>query len=168
MFIKQRNKLFKLKTPRSLKLVYVYGKGLGLFADKNFRKGETVIHFRADIVLCSKATPEAVQIDERNCFDTKWLTPEAFINHSCSPTAKLDVRGYRYVAIKDIKRNEEITFDYLTTDWDMGRESFRCRCGSKNCYGEIRGLKYLSRKQQEKLKPFLLPFLLKRLKRKWQ
>ena len=48
MFIKQRNKLFKLKTPRSLKLVYAWGKGLGLFSNKNFRKGETVSHFKAD------------------------------------------------------------------------------------------------------------------------
>lgn len=163
MLIKQRNKLFNLKEPKSLKIVYVWGKWLGLFADRNFEKGETVIQFKADVVLNSKASPEAVQIDEHHSFDTKWLTPESFINHSCSPNTKLDVAGYRYVALKNIRKNEEITFNYLTTDWDLGDESFRCFCGSKNCYRHIRGLKYLSKQQRKKLKPQLLPFLLAKL-----
>lgn len=165
MLIKQRNKLFELKTPKSLKLVYVHGKGLGLFANKNFKKGDTVIQFKADVVLNSRASPEAVQIDEKHSFDTKWLTPEAFINHSCSPNTRLDVPGYRYVAIKNIEKNEEITFNYLTTDWDFGNEPFKCLCGSKNCYGMIRGLKYLSKRQQEKLKPLMLPFLRRKIEK---
>ncbi len=164
MIIKQHSKLFNLKIPKALKIVYVHGKGLGIFAKKSFRKGETVIYFKADIVPRSKASPEAVQINEAECFDTKWLVPEAFINHSCAPNAKLDVEGYRYVAIRDIRKNEEITFDYCATEWDFKGEGFACRCGTRKCYGTIRGLKHLSKQQQEKLEPLLLPFLLKKIK----
>ena len=163
MLIKQRNKLFDLKVPKGLKLVYVHGKGLGLFVDKNFKKGDVVLQFEADIVDAKHASPEAVRIGENKFLDTEWLVPEAFINHSCSPNTYTDIEKYQYIAIKNIKKNDEITFDYNTTEWDFEAEAFKCDCGTKNCYGEIKGLKYLSKQQQNKLKPFLLPFLLKRL-----
>ncbi len=163
MLIKQRDKLFKLAIPNSLKIVYVWGKGLGLFADRNFKKGETVIHFKADLVATSKASPEAVTVDDKFCIDTKWLVPEAFINHSCSANTKIDVVGFRYIAIKNIRKNEEITYDYNTTEYDMKKsgDDFQCECGSKNCLGRIRGFKYLTRAQKMKLKPYLTPFLIK-------
>ncbi len=162
MFIKQQNRLFELKVPKSLKIVYVWGKGLGLFANKNFKKGETVIHFNADIVSRSKASPESVQIDDNKFIDTLRLTPEAFINHSCSPNARIDVVGFRYIAIRDIRKNEEITYNYLTTEYAM-KDSFRCRCGSRNCRGTIRGFKYLSRAERFKLMLYLTPFLLQKI-----
>lgn len=36
-------------------------------------------------------TPEAVQMSDNKFVDTKYLVPEDFINHSCSPNAKLDI-----------------------------------------------------------------------------
>lgn len=119
MLIKQRNRIFELKVPRSLKVIYVEGKGVGLFANRNFKKGEIAVRFKADLVPCSKASAEAVQVSEHECFDTKWLVPESFMNHGCDPTTKLDVKNKSYVAVKNIKKNDEITFNYLTTDWDM-------------------------------------------------
>lgn len=163
MLIEQRGRIFKLKIPRSLKLIYVHGKGVGLFADKRLKKGGAVTRFRADIVPCSQASREAVRISERYCYDTRWLTAEAFINHSCNPNTRLDVAAKSYVAVKAIAKNEEITFNYLTTEWDARDEAFECRCGSRNCYGWIRGLKYLSRKAQGALRPQLLSFLVRTL-----
>ena len=168
MLIKQHDRIFDLKTPKSLKLIYVAGKGLGLFANRNFRKGEVVISFANTLVNKSAASFEAVQVTDKKYLDTKWLVPETFINHSCDPNTKLDFRPDRksscYRAIKNIIKNEEITFDYNTTDWNSADGSFKCRCGSKKCYGLVRGLKYLTRKQQDRLKPFVLPYLLKKLK----
>ena len=145
MLIKQRNKLFELKIPKSLKIIYIHGKGLGVFANKNFKKGETVLHFKADVVPHSKASSEAVPIDDKVSLDTKWLV--------------LDI------AIKNIRKNEEITYNYNTTEYDMekSRDAFKCECGSKNCVGKVRGFKYLTQAQKLKLKPFLTPFLEKRL-----
>lgn len=71
MLIKQCGKLFNLKVPKSLKIVYVHGKGLGVFfANRDFKKGETVIHFKADVVSNSKASPEAVTVDNKVSIDT--------------------------------------------------------------------------------------------------
>lgn len=167
MFIKQYNKIFDLKIPPSLRIIYVEGKGLGLFANRTFKKGEAVIFFANTLVNKSKASAEAVQVTDNKYIDTKWLVPEAFVNHSCSPNTRLDFQSNQktscYRAIKAIKKNEEITFNYNTTDWDSKKESFKCKCGSKNCYRIVRGLKYLSKKQRDKLKQFILPYLLKKI-----
>ncbi|MBI2514687.1 SET domain-containing protein [Candidatus Wolfebacteria bacterium] len=165
MLIKQRNKFFKLEIPKSLKIVYVWKKGLGLFANKNFKKGEVVIRFKADLVPNAKASPEAVTVDDKFSINTRWLVPEAFINHSCSTNTKIDVIGFRYIAIKNIRKNDEITYNYNTTDYDMrkSRDDFKCECGSKTCLGQIKGFKYLTRAQKIKLKPYLTPFLITRL-----
>jgi uncharacterized protein len=60
-----------------------------------------------------------------------------FINHSCDPNAEsINDKGHIWVvAIKDIKKGEEITYDYcLTTD---EHEEHPCKCGSKKCTGYI-------------------------------
>lgn len=62
--------------PHSVKIAYIWGKGLGVLADKVFKKGAVVIHFKADILPCSQASPEAVQVSARDCLDTFWLAPE--------------------------------------------------------------------------------------------
>lgn len=72
-------------------------------------------------------------------------------NHSCSPNAY--VRGKsELVAIRDIKKEEEITYDYSTTMNDneekivnAGRKLWtcKCNCGSKNCRGIIDQFKTL-------------------------
>ena len=164
MLVKQRNKIFDLKAPKGLKLVYVWGKGLGLFADKNFKKGDVVLRFKADIVDAKHASPEAVRIDENKFIDTKWLVSEAFINHSCSANTYIDIAKFQYIAIRNIHRNEEVTFNYLTTDYDLKKdgEDFKCGCGSRNCYGQIKGFKYLTHAQKLKLKPYLTPYILKK------
>jgi len=97
--------------------------------------------------------------------DSQYLVPEDFINHSCSPNIKLDVAKRWFIAIKDIKKNSEITFNYCTTEWDMRGygTDFLCRCGSPKCYGHVRGFKYLTKEQRRKLKSMLSPFLLEKI-----
>lgn len=167
MLIKQNKRLFNLKIPQSLKVVYVWKKGLALFANKRFRKGDKIIFLKGKLVNATNSTPEAVQISKDKFIDTKYLVPEDFINHSCSPNTKLDTEKKWFIAIKNISKNEEITFNYLTTEWDMKKwgTDFKCVCGAKNCFGHIKGFKYLTRKQQLKLKPLLSPFLLTKIHR---
>ena len=60
-----------------------------------------------------------------------------FINHSCDPNCETDiVRGKIWIsAIKDIKKGEELSYDY---GYDMHCfEDHPCRCNSKNCVGFI-------------------------------
>ena len=57
-----------------------------------------------------------------------------------------------------VSRSEEITFNYLTSEWDMA-EAFECRCGAERCLGNIRGFKHLTPAEQAGLEPLLTPFL---------
>ena len=166
MLIKQHDKLFNMRVPRHIKLAYIESKGLGVFANRSFSKGDTVIRFKADIVPASKATPEAVQIDIDKFIDTTWLVPEAFINHSCSANMRIDLENFRYITIKNIRRNDELTYNYFTTEYDSVKyhEDFKCACGSRNCLGLVKGFKYLTRAQKLKLKPCLSLFLLRKLR----
>ncbi len=165
MLIKQHGRLFDLEIPKSFKVVYAWGKGLALFANRNFKKGEKIIYMKGKLVSAANSTPEAVQMSEKMFIDGKYLVPEDFINHSCSPNTKLDAERRWFIAIQDISKNEEIAFNYLTTEWDMKEWGldFKCSCGSRNCLGHIQGFKYLSRTEQRRLKPFLSPYLLGKL-----
>ncbi|XP_075499094.1 histone-lysine N-methyltransferase ASHH2-like isoform X1 [Primulina tabacum] len=67
-----------------------------------------------------------------------------FINHSCDPncrTEKWMVNGEVCVglfAVKDIKKGEEVTFDYNYVRV-FGAAAKKCVCGSSNCRGYIGG-----------------------------
>ena len=167
MLIKQHNHLFNLPIPKKFKIVYVWGKKLALFANKQFKKEVVIIYLKGMIVDAADSTPEAVQVADKKFIDTKYLVVEDFINHSCDPNTRLDIEKRQFIAIKDIHKNEEITFNYLTTEWDMKKwgDDFQCLCGSKNCFGHIKGFTYLTRAQKTVLKPLLSPFLLKQIEK---
>lgn len=165
MIIGQHRQLFRLRSPRGLRFVYVHGKGLALFTRRPFRKGEKVIALEGECVSARTATPEAVQVDERRFLDTRYLVPGDFINHSCRPNLRLDIPGRRFAALRDIPADTEITYNYLTSEWDMRAfgTDFTCRCGARGCVGRVRGFRYLGRPQREKLRPLLSPFLLSQM-----
>jgi D-alanine-D-alanine ligase-like ATP-grasp enzyme len=57
-------------------------------------------------------------------------------NHSCDPNTAFE--GLNLVALRDIRRGEELTLDYGTL-CDETMMPFECRCGSLNCRGRIEG-----------------------------
>jgi len=59
------------------------------------------------------------------------------INHSCDPNCEVEIiRGHIWItAIKDIKKGEELGYDY-GYDYDDFKDH-PCKCGSKNCIGYI-------------------------------
>jgi D-alanine-D-alanine ligase-like ATP-grasp enzyme len=58
-------------------------------------------------------------------------------NHSCQPNTVYN--GLNIAAIRDIKKDEELTVDYATF-LDKNMEPFHCLCGSENCRGLIMGM----------------------------
>ncbi len=74
------------------------------------------------------------------------LQPEflQYLNHSCDPNVYVDVTNHEIICLRDIDANEEVTFFYPSTEWDM-EQVFYCRCRSANCLGEIKGAMYLNR-----------------------
>lgn len=80
-----------------------------------------------------------------------------FINHSCAPNTLF--KGRALVALKSIEPGQEITFDYNSTEYEL-TEPFDCCCESDCCKGRIRGFRFLSRMEQERLRPWLADHLL--------
>jgi len=70
------------------------------------------------------------------------------VNHSCNLNAGIKNNVILF-AIKNIKKGEEIKFDYSTTvdedDWTM-----KCECHQKNCRKIIKDFKYLPKNTQKK------------------
>lgn len=116
--------------------------GKGLFATADIGKGEMVMikggHIVSREFLQREVTPKLgpVEIQIGNDLFITPVTPEEregsmlYSNHSCN--ANLGLRGnIVFVAIRDIRADEELTHDWCVTD-DDGYE-VECKCGSTNC-----------------------------------
>lgn len=139
--------------------------GVGVFAKNDIDKDEIIIDAEADILTSSNRY--TVQIAESEYLFAEYM--DNFINHSCSPNVYLKLyadnkKRYSFVALSRIKEGQELFWNYNTNYWDVaGSLEFPCNCGSKNCAKVIRGIKYLTKLEQEKLYPFLTPFPRKKL-----
>ena len=130
--------------------------GTGIFADKNFKEQNEVLKLQKGKLITyeeieyNKLEDRYLQIDKKLYFNPFGNTIN-FLNHSCDPNTGIIIKENEIylIAIKDIKKGEEITFDYSTTmdedDWTMV-----CNCGSENCRGIIKDFKYLPTPIQEK------------------
>lgn len=90
-------------------------------------------------------------------------TPTAawqFINHSCAPSCRVEFGAgpglVRLVARGPLAPGQEVTFDYLTTEWDLATP-FPCSCGAPSCVGLVRGARYLNDARLAALAPELAP-----------
>ena len=122
----------------------------GVFAEANVRKGERLAIFGGDIMLIDEidALPEKLQeypmqIEERFVLGLRHgIRPEAtdFFNHSCNPNAGFKGQIF-LVAMRDIRKNEEITFDYaMVVSKSIGSNivfEMDCTCGSPGCRNRI-------------------------------
>jgi hypothetical protein len=137
-------------------------KGKSIFAIDEIAKDEIIFEFEKNFL--EYPTKTSMQIDEgvhQECTNPEAV--ENFLNHSCEPNGYIDFQNLSFRALRQIKKGEEVTFNYLTTEWDLANK-FDCKCGSKKCYGKIKGFRYLTRKQQKELEPLLSPFLRKKLR----
>jgi len=113
--------------------------GRGVYAACDFKKGEGVVKGDTSKKL-TKEEIEKLPEDERdylsyNNGEIIYLQPpERYINHSCD--ANTTIKNNCDVAIRDIKKGEEITADY-SEDLPPGVE-MKCECGSKICRSIIK------------------------------
>lgn len=72
--------------------------------------------------------------------------PGMLMNHSCDPNVIDDshdaVKG-EGVAARDIKKGEELTYNYVTQFYDRGPFFEECLCGAAACRGKMMGFKAL-------------------------
>lgn len=60
-----------------------------------------------------------------------------YFNHSCDPNTAI-VGTRKLIALKPIRKDTEITFDYSMSDGDLLWElEYDCACGAKNCRKKI-------------------------------
>ena len=137
----QRQPLLELQPTR--------GKGWGCFAGADITSGSYVTEYMGEIINEAeqlrrmeeyKKTGEAhyylMEIDSNQYIDARFKSNLArFINHSCAPNCELqrwNVEGYTRIgifAIDDIRKGEEITYDYKF----FTAEETKCHCGAATC-----------------------------------
>ena len=130
--------------------------GRGVFAKRKIPKGTRIIEYRgkrralAELLASrTEAGPAPVlviRLDEETVIDPTIRGNDArFINHSCEPNCEayvFDRRLYIY-AMSDIRRGEELNFDYQlrsaagTVVEEPVIADYPCDCGSRNCRGTM-------------------------------
>lgn len=119
--------------------------GKGSFTARDIKKGEVIKILSGERVSFGEIT-KRVKLGQEKVDDPLQIGDETYldlddssrlINHSCDPNA--GIRKERELfALRDIRKGEEVTFDYSTT---VGRESgwwyMDCHCKSANCRKRI-------------------------------
>ena len=141
--------------------IRIIDKEKSIFTTQPIKKDTIIFEFEKKFL--KHPTRTSMQIDEG--IHQECNNPDAFenlLNHACNPNGYIKFSDLTYRALRNIKKGEELTFNYLTTEWDLFNK-FQCHCNFTNCYGQIKGFKYLTLKQQQKLEPLLSPYLKKKL-----
>ena len=121
----------------------------GLRAAINIKKGTKVIEYKGKIITVKEAETNPKFDNDKAIYlfnlnkkydldgDFKYNTAR-LINHSCDPNCEVDGVGLKLwiYSIKDIKKNEELTYDYGFS-FDKDFKNYPCRCGAKKCVGFI-------------------------------
>lgn len=90
------------------------------------------------------------------------LTVGWYFNHSCNGNLGFDKAG-DFIAIKDIKKGEEMTYDYGLLETNPKFLIEKCVCRDKNCRKKITGNDWKSPMLQKK-RVYMHPYLRSQLK----
>ncbi len=121
----------------------------GLYASCDIKDRTKIIEYRGKIVTKKFVEANPKFDNEKAIYlfninkkydldgDFKYNTAR-LINHSCDPNCEVYGTGLKVwvYAIKDIKKGEELSYDYGFS-FDQDYKDFPCRCGSKKCVGFI-------------------------------
>lgn len=110
--------------------------GLGLFACKNITKGSFVIEYTGEPILHAEADRRGGRylfvLNDKIVLDGKEHKHTArYINHACKPNCEAIIEDDAHImiyAIKNIAKDEEITYDYGSDYVDDFIKKTGCRC----------------------------------------
>ena len=149
---------------------------IGVVAAVNLKKGDNVIEYigekiskkegdrRSEIhIEEAEKNPDLGEVyvfelnDKYDIDGSVDYNDAKYINHSCNPNCESDIVNDRIwvKAIRDIKKGEELTYDY---SYDLDEfDEYPCRCGDVKCFGYIldgdlweKGKKILEKKNLKK------------------
>ena len=147
--------------------------GRGLFAIEPVKKGE-VVAIKGGHIIDWKTLKKHekligasyLQIDDD--FVLAPLTKSEvekvmmFLNHSCNPN--VGVRGeITFVAMRYIKKGEELTIDYSMIDDDNYRMT--CNCGARNCRKIVTGKDWKKKDLQRKYGKYFSSFIFEKMRK---
>jgi hypothetical protein len=151
--------------------------GKGAFARESIYKGERLAILGGDIMWIDEINnlPEALsdypmQIEERFVLGSRdSLEPEDtdFFNHSCNPN--IGFKGQIFlVAMRDIKTDEELTFDYaMVVSESVGSDivfKMECTCGSENCRKTITEYDWTLPQLQKRYKGYFSEYIKEKIR----
>lgn len=132
--------------------------GKGIIAAENIKKGEVIQYIKGKervLQIKSKADslsyPNWIGVGKNRWIEVEY--PIQYLNHSCKPNAGIKGR-VTIVALKNIRKDEEITIDYSTTECDVLWE-MACACGAGGCRRTIRSIQFLPYKQFKSYLPYI-------------
>ncbi|MFL5733243.1 MAG: SET domain-containing protein [Chloroflexia bacterium] len=114
-------------------------KGKGVFALRDFKKGEFIFRRRHGFTVRNEDIPALSEEDQIHLCELDrntsavLLPPGCYLNHSCDPNAMRS--GVKVFAWKEILKGDEITIDYRLNAFTG--ERWPCSCGSPNCPGYV-------------------------------
>tara|TARA_Y100000816_G_C25981899_1_gene512668 strand:- start:317 stop:799 length:483 start_codon:yes stop_codon:yes gene_type:complete len=130
----------------------------GVFASENIKKNTKIIEYVGEKItkkegdirselrikryLNSKKTGSVYifELNTRYDIDGSFNYNKAkYINHSCKPNCEVDIIKGRIwiISTKNIKKGEELSYDY---GYEFDKDDYKdhiCKCGSDNCVGYI-------------------------------
>jgi len=133
--------------------------GKGVFASEPIGKDEPIIVFGGPLLHRSEVNfnDYHLQVGEDLYLGVSGQADD-FINHSCDPNSGFS-DGLTLVAVRDIARDEEITWDYSSAIDEADFDGFPCACSASTCRAKVTSFRHLSRDIQLRLRPWLLPYL---------
>lgn len=112
--------------------------GLGLFANRDFKKGEFIIEYIGERMTPEEANKKGgmylFEINSKETVDGKDRKNIArYINHSCLPNSEVEIKNKRILIYtkKAVKNGEEFNYDYGKEYFDEFIKPHGCKC--KKC-----------------------------------
>jgi uncharacterized protein len=146
--------------------------GRGLFARRPITPGEIVaikgghiLHRRALDRVRSRVAESSIQIADGFYIGARTRAEmrqnKLYINHSCAPNLGL-VGQIVFVALRAIRRGEELTYDWAMEENRPAR--FLCRCGATRCRQVLTGRDWQQPRLQRKYRGFFSPYLVAKIR----
>jgi hypothetical protein len=129
----------------------------GLYARKDIIGGSLIFHLKGRV--SRRGNKYSVQLSRDKHLDFPLIRrPDddldyawQYVNHNCDPNGYVNAAEYSFRALRNIRKGEEITFNYLTTEYELA-SPFLCECRSAKCFGFIRGYKFLTAEEIAELR----------------
>ncbi len=134
---------------------------LGVVAKQSYKSGELLFTVNGPIKSQRSKYSFAIGLDrhiepkqEKGSYNLGH-----FVNHSCDPTTitrivekKIGSPYIEVIARRNIKKGEEITFDYASLEYELTLINSICKCNTRQCRGIIQGFKDLPKSVIKKYK----------------